>query len=385
MKNLIFLSLFWTSIVYSQSGTEPTAGLKNLAPPNSPAFVLMDITPSNIIVPESIQAFSLQTISAFTGDSSNGLSNNNYAVEFQPYWYVKRDNMNFFKYNNIRTDKSKEADKTVDDYTHYNVFGDVWKRASISLALMNGTFDVLPQAQSYVSVGIRTRLLSFRTRTQINEVKSQYTAYTQFMASDEVTTIIEDHLTNPDGKSINSKITNLDGYKKITDDFEKVVQRKPLFALDVAAAYSHFMGDKSQDVDGAFGRFGVWASGDLAFYTPTIGTNSHVHLYGVLRYLRDGLNLNEDGNLFIETNTDYGVKVEIELDKLSFGYEYITRDSDNDNQERSLGSIRYKINNAFTINGGFGKNFKSDGEQVALFGIQWGLDYNPSVALNTNQ
>jgi len=380
MKNFVLLSMLWSSVLFAQTGTEPTAALQNMAPPNSPAFVLMDITPSNIIVPDNIQAFALQTISAFGGDSSNGLSNNNYAVEFQPYWYVKREQMNFFKYNNLTTDKSDGSELAADDYTKYNVFGDVWKRASVSLALMNGTFDVLPQAQSYVSVGVRTRLLSFKTKNQINEIKSQYTAYTQFMSSPEVIAVF----ANPNA-DINTEITSLEGYKKIIDDFEKTVNRKPLFALDVAAAYSHFMGDESQDINDAFGRFGVWASGDLAFYTPTIGDNSHIHIYGVFRYLRDGLNLDDNDELFIETNTDYGVKMELELDSLSFAYEYITRDSDNNNEERSIGSIRYKINKSFTLNGGFGKNFKSDGEQVALFGIQWGFDYEPSVILNANQ
>nr|WP_321236400.1 hypothetical protein [uncultured Psychroserpens sp.] len=383
MKNLVFLSLLWASFLFAQSGTEPTAGLKNLAPPNSPAFVLMDITPSNIIVPENIQAFSLQTISAFTGDSSSSLSNNNYAVEFQPYWYVKRERMNFFTYNNLKTDKPDGSALTVDDYTRYNVFGDAWKRVSVSLALMNGTFDVFPQAQSYVSVGARTRLLSFKTKNQINEIKSQYTAYTQFMSSPEVIAVFANPNLTP--TEINTKITNLEGYKTIVNNFENTLQRKPLFALDIAAAYSHFMGDESQDIDDAFGRFGVWASGDLAFYTPTVGNNGHIHIYGVFRYLRDGLNLNTDGELFTETNTDYGVKMEIELDKLSVAYEFITRDSDANNQERSIGSIRYKINNAFTINGGFGKNFKSDGEQIALFGIQWGLDFKPNVVLDPNQ
>lgn len=382
MKKLVLFSLLCSSVLFAQTGTEPTAALQNMAPPNSPAFVLMDITPSNIIVPENIQAFSLQTISAFTGDSSNGLSNNNYAVEFQPYWYVKRERMNFFKYNNLVTDKPEGASLTVDDYTRYNVFGDTWKRASVSLALMNGTFDVLPQAQSYVSVGVRTRLLTFKTKQQINDIKSQYTAYTEFMSSPEVIAVFANPNLNP--TEINTTITNLEGYKTIVNDFENTLQRRPLFALDIAAAYSHFMGDKSQDIDDAFGRFGVWASGDLAFYTPTIGDNSHVHVYGVFRYLRDGLNVNDNDELFIQTNTDYGVKMEIELDKVSFAYEYITRDSDNNNEERSIGSIRYKINKSFTINGGFGKNFKSDGEQVALFGIQWGLDYEPSVVLGVD-
>ncbi|WP_163516418.1 hypothetical protein [Gelidibacter japonicus] len=384
MKYLKYLGVLLTSILVAQSDTNPTAGLKNLASPNSPAFVLMDIAPSNIIVPDNIQAFSIQTISAFSGNSKDGLGNNNYAVEFQPYWYVKREKMNFFKYNNLISDKPEGENVSINDYTRYNVFGDAWKKASVSLALMDGTFNVFEVPQSYVSVGARTRLLSVKTRNQIDEIKSQYTSYEQFMSSPEVIAIF----ANPSLSlsEINTAITSLEGYQAIVQNFEQSLQRKPFFALDVAVAYSHFMGDKSQDMDDAFGRLGFWATGDLAFYTPTIGKQSHVHVYGVFRYLRDGLNLNPDsGDLRIENATDYGAKIALELDKLSFGYEYITRDSENNNEERSIGSIRYKISEAFTINGGFGKNFRNEGSTVALFGIQWGLDFDSSVVLDPNK
>lgn len=384
MKYLKYLGVLLTSILVAQSDTNPTAGLKNLASPNSPAFVLMDIAPSNIIVPDNIQAFSIQTISAFSGNSKDGLGNNNYAVEFQPYWYVKREKMNFFKYNNLISDKPEGENVSINDYTRYNVFGDAWKKASVSLALMDGTFNVFEVPQSYVSVGARTRLLSVKTRNQIDEIKSQYTSYEQFMSSPEVIAIF----ANPSLSlsEINTAITSLEGYQAIVQNFEQSLRRKPFFALDVAVAYSHFMGDKSQDMDDAFGRLGFWATGDLAFYTPTIGKQSHVHVYGVFRYLRDGLNLDPDsGDLRIENATDYGAKIALELDKLSFGYEYITRDSENNNEERSIGSIRYKISEAFTINGGFGKNFRSEGSTVALFGIQWGLDFDSSVVLDPNK
>lgn len=384
MKYLKYLGVLLTSILVAQSDTNPTAGLKNLASPNSPAFVLMDIVPSNIIVPDNIQAFSIQTISAFSGNSKDGLGNNNYAVEFQPYWYVKREKMNFFKYNNLISDKPEGENVSINDYTRYNVFGDAWKKASVSLALMDGTFNVFQVPQSYVSVGARTRLLSVKTRNQIDEIKSQYTSYEQFMSSPEVIAIF----ANPSLSlsEINTAITSLEGYQAIVQNFEQSLRRKPFFALDVAVAYSHFMGDKSQDMNDAFGRLGFWATGDLAFYTPTIGKQSHVHVYGVFRYLRDGLNIDPDsGDLRIENATDYGAKIALELDKLSFGYEYITRDSENNNEERSIGSIRYKISEAFTINGGFGKNFRSEGSTVALFGIQWGLDFDSSVVLDPNK
>lgn len=384
MKYFKLLSVLVPSLMVAQADINPTVALKNIAPPNAPAFVLMDIAPSNIIVPDNAQAFSLQTISAFTGDSSTGVSNNNYAIEFQPYWYVKRDKINFFKYNNLSTGKLEGQNKSVDDYSRYNVFGDAWKKASVSLALMNGTFNVFDAPQSYVSIGAKTRLLSVRTKKQIADVKSQYRAYEQFMSSPEVVLLIG----NPQLSlsEINTAITKLEGYKTITKKFEQTLHKKPFFALDVAAAYSHFMGDKSQDMDDAFGRLGIWASGDLVFYTPSLGKQSHIHVSSVFRYLRDGLNLDPNsGDLRIETAIDYGGKITYELKSVSVGYEYINRDSDNNNEKRSVGSVRYQINNAFSINCGLGKNFKSQGRSLVLFGIQWGFDYDNTVVLDPNR
>ena len=130
-----------SSVVLAQD--DQKIELKNLAPPNSPAFVLMDVTPSNIIVPQNIQAFSLQTISAFTGDSNDGMSSNNYAFEFQPYWYVKRSDMNFFKYNNLTTDKAIPAGSkpAVDDYNGLEIS---------NASMLSANFDVKSEV-SYVS------------------------------------------------------------------------------------------------------------------------------------------------------------------------------------------------------------------------------------------
>lgn len=376
VANIFGFILLCIGIGYSQ-GTVPSAELQNLAPPSSPAFVLMDITPSNIIIPENVQAFSVQTINAFTGNSE--AANGNYAVELQPYWYVKRENMNFFKYNNLTSSKSQVS--TVDDYDGINIFGDIWKKASFSLALMDGTFEVFEEPQSFISVGARTRLLSLRTKKQIDGFKEQYKRYLQFMRSQEVSNIFANSSLSSAEK--NEKVTTLQEFITIQNDFGEVIQSKPFFALDVALAYSHFLGDKSSGVEDTMGRFGLWASGDLALYTPTIGKNSYVHFYGIFRYLRDGINLEANGiELFSVDKLDFGGKIELEFDRLSFAYEFIKRDSDLDEGSRSIGSIRYRINDSFAINGGFGENFRSGGTTVALFGIQWGLENNSSVRLS---
>ena len=379
MVNLKFISkiiFFLPLIVLPQSGGN--IELQNLAPPTSPAFVLMDVSPSNIIVPENIQAFSIQTFNTLIGDSKDGLTNNNYAVEFQPYWYYNRTNMNFFEYNNL-TSKQPLGSRTLDDYDGYNVMGNIWKNLSISAAFLNGTFEVFNNPQSYISIGAKTRLLTFRTEDDINNLKTRYRAYEQFMSSAAVIAIIKQGAQQGLSLSeINKSIEKLNGWKNVQDNMSTAIQKKPLFALDVAIAYSHFLGDKSQNIDDSLGRFGIWTSGDLALNLPFIDKNSYFHIYGVYRYLRDGLNLDSVTNTrFIKNINEYGGKLEFEIKQLAFAYEYISRN--NGDESRSIGTIRYKINDSFTLNGGFGENFESNGNSIALLGIQWGLDYKAAV------
>lgn len=372
-------AVLFTTFSMAQNSTTIGKELNNLAPPNSPAFVLMDVTPSTVITPESLQAFSIQTLSAFSG-GDNDASKNNYAVEIQPYWYTTRQDMNFLKYNNLTTSKPKGSDLDVEDYDGYNIFGDLWKRASVSMAFMSGTFDVFEESQSYISVGARTRLVSYKTKRQTKRLKAIFKDYDAFTKSDRVIQIYANPTLTP--TQIKDKIVNDSTYKRIKKDFEDYANKKPLFSIDVAIAYSHFMGDKDADYDGGFGRFGFWTSSDLALNLDNIDNDCYFHIYGVFRYLRDGLNLNADNELFTETKIDYGGIVELEFKKLSFAYEYLSRDADNNDDSRSIGSIRYKISDQISINGGFGKNFISDGNTVAIFGIQWGLSKGGSLKLN---
>ncbi len=348
--------------------------VKDFAPPTSPAFVLMDITPSNIVLPANLQSFSIQTISAFTGNSNDGLSNNNYAIEVRPYSYFANRNEEFLKYHGIRyTTNSDDSENITRD-----IFVDSWRKASVSLALMNGTFEVFEQPQSYVSIGARTRLLKITSGKDYHDIMATFKEYEEFMLSPEVADIMI-NTTSP--KKIIDSIPKLKRYRDTKNALQDVIKRKPLFALDIATAYSHFMGDESQNLGDGFGRFGAWLSTDLAFHTSNANENNYLHFYGVFRYLRDGLNLNTDTNtLFTTDNIDFGGKVEIEWEKLSFALEYIAREGDI-STSRTMGSIRYDVTNKITINGGFGENFMSDGDTITLFGIQWGLESKTSLEM----
>ena len=76
-----------------------------------------------------------------------------------------------------------------------------------------------------------------------------------------------------------------------------------------------------------------------------------------------------------EKNFDIGAKIELQLNDFAIGYEYINRTNQKDNY-RSVGNLKYKINERFTITGGFGKNFEKTDNLVSFLGISWGIATN---------
>lgn len=352
------------------------ANLDDIAPPTSPAFVLMDITPSNIVTPINLQSFSIQTLSAFTGNSNDGLSNNNYAVEVRPYSYIPNKNEEFLKYHGIRYSTNSDGSETITR----NIFVDSWRKASVSLALMDGTFEVFERPQSYVSIGARTRLLKIISGKDYHDIMKSYKEYEAFMLSPEVADIM---LNVTSTQKILDSIPKLKKYQTTKAALKDVMNRKPLFVVDIASAYSHFMGDESNNLGDGFGRFGAWLSTDLALHTSKNNANNYFHLYGVFRYLRDRLNFNVSENRLFTTNTfDFGGKVEMEWKKLSISFEYIAREGDI-STSRTMGTVRYAVTDKIALNGGFGENFMSDKKTITIFGIQWGLESKTSLDLPT--
>ena len=357
MRIKLLLSLFLAPVLmWSQSTTETQ--LNNLAPPSSPAFVLMDISPSTVYTPPSIKALSFQVLNGLGGGNNNGIPKN-FAAEIVPFWYTNPKNMNFLTYHNLR--KSDASNTNVDAYDSQNVFGDIFKRASISFAYMDDTFEVFETPQNFISVGARTTLIKMLRKQDIKNVISKYKNYDQF---------IKDFVGNPNN-SITDLATSAD-FKRVYDELNQAINIKPLLTVDLALAYSTLLNNNNSDFSDTLGRYGAWLSTDLALGFANNG-NNYIHIYTVARYLKDGLNIDANNQLFNTQIYDFGGKLEIEIDKLSVGYEYLTREGDTD-EYRSIGTARYRVSNSITLTGGFGKNFRSGDDTISLLGVKWGLN-----------
>ncbi|GAA3608911.1 capsid protein p24 [Flavivirga amylovorans] len=350
--------------------------IKSLAPPNSPAFILMDISPSSIVVPDNIQVLAVQTLSAFSNENN---TDSNFAIEFQPYWYTKNREVDFFEYNNYKSSKSKKNITNAFDYDRYDIFGDIGKKASISIAYTTGTFDVFEDNRSYISLGAKTRLIKVVRKNDLLNFKQAYDDYENIKTDPSIMAAVA---AAQAGQSLQA-IKKEPLYKDLREKLWTAINKRPLLAIDIASAFSYSVGDENNISDDSFGRFGLWLSADFAF-PITEDNKNYIHIFGVAKYLRDGLNINPQTNSsFITTAYDYGTKIELELNKFSFAYEYLTRNNENSEDEnRSIGTFRYSINNLFAITGGFGENFSNEsGNNIALFGIQFGLDSGGTIGI----
>lgn len=372
MKNINTTIFIFLCLTISAQN-DGSVNIKNFAPPNSPAFALMDISPSSISVPENIQVLAIQTLSAFSNESS---TNSNFAIEFQPYWYVKNKKVDFFKYNNFKS--SNPAPSSAYDFDRYDIFGDIGKKTSISIAYTTGTFEIFEENRSYISIGGKTRLINVIRKNDLLKFKKTYDDYKNIKTNRIVSAAFN---AAPSGQGVQA-IKSTQVYKDLREELWNAVNKKPLLAVDLATAFSYSASDEDNINDDDFGRFGLWLSADFAF-PITEDNKNYIHIFGVAKYLRDGLNINPENNSsFITTAFDYGTKIELELNKFSFAYEYLTRNNENSEDEnRSVGTFRYSINNLFAITGGFGENFSNEGDNIALFGIQFGLDSGGAVGV----
>lgn len=354
MKKTVFL----ISIIVSLYGYSQEIKISDLEVPNSPAFTLMDFTPTTISNPTTPQAVSLNLLSA--------LSSNNVAIEFSPYW------LSSGKHKTITSYYEGEEQKS---------FSKPFKNLSVSIATIKN------DSIQNVSFGFRTNIFTINSQQKINSIgilKAKLVAFNATLAP-----LLPVALNPYPAGTTEFNEWNIDILNKMAKDPTYVAQSaeiyenndalnniKPLLSLDFATAYNHFF-TNDEYKKGNFGRFGAWATLNENI---NIGSNkNYLSLYQYGRFLIDEMTYDSTTlNYKREENFDLGGKIELQFNKLSFGYEYIKRTNQKDNY-RSVGNIKYKLNNDIVLNGGFGKNFEGANNLVTLLGISWGITSNNSI------
>jgi hypothetical protein len=96
ISTLILLVFNIFTDVCAQTGLEPLSQLKV---PNSPAFTILGIQPSEVSRPKTFEALEASLINSFT-DDGNIVIPKNFAIEFSPYWMFGNPKLDYAHYVN---------------------------------------------------------------------------------------------------------------------------------------------------------------------------------------------------------------------------------------------------------------------------------------------
>ncbi len=396
-KSLYLLIFFGVGSLWAQENA--SINDFNFESVSNPAFTLLDESPSQIYTPDNIKSLALYL--------SNGFENTNIAVELNPYWYIDFEGKRSYRnYRGIK--KGKDGEDRIDPFIGLKTS---W---SVSVGYLNKTFASIDTARNVLGIGARTTIVQLYSKDRVKKVNNAiqkievgvtdklnaafefyYTEENNKIGSgtcEEINTNQElknkflqsasDFLERDDTKDI---LTSM-GLQSITN--EQVVTRyfkerctlvesfvnnpkniKPNFRLDGAIGYSILF--KENDINSSTAnRFGSWLTADVAL---GLSKERYLHLLAIGKFIDDGFQLDANGMYTSNTFWDYGAKVELEVNKFKFSYEYLKRSGDED-QFRSVGNITYQLNSNFSLVGGFGKDFPVDDNLVSILGINWGLN-----------
>lgn len=368
MKNLLLISICIFSL--NLKAQEQPIKITDLELPNAPAFTILDQAPTNISAPTTTQALTLSLINAST--SANGIPTN-YGLEFTPYWIFAKQGRSMLDY----IDSEEET-----------AFCKPYKNLSFSVATVNN--DTIQN----LSIGIRTNLLTINRKDRKKELAALKSDLETF--NNLIDKFLDLENNKFDSQSQDFKdwqfiklngLKNLPEYKKITkniyDKRDALSTSKPVFTIDIATAYNHFF-DSTEYKSGKFGRYGAWSTltGNFKFNK---NKNNYLSIYQYTRFLNNEMNFDTATNTYLkEKNLDVGAKIDLQFNDFTFGYEYIKRTNQQDNY-RSVGNLKYKINNNATLNGGFGKNFEKTDNLVSFLGVSWGISSNNEVNLENSK
>ncbi|WP_126652306.1 hypothetical protein [Chryseobacterium aureum] len=353
MKTIVNIGLILCTICFKAQTFPENISINNLKIPDSPAFVLLDEAPTNVETPQTTKALAFSLVNSF--NSSSGFPSN-FAVDFTPY-FITDTKKTFREYNGFN------------DKDEYNPFSSAYKNLSASFAF------VKKDSVQNMAIGFKTTLLKIISSDQRKYFTKDLPEIYKKLEQER-----KDNYNPVTGEMKSEKV-----YESLVEEYNKAYSNymdfKPVFMINIAGAYNHFF-DNSISSSGKFGRLGGWIT--LNYNTQLVTNKEGVHknnylsLYGFGRVLRDEMTFDMESKTYAkDTYTDIGAKIDFQFDKLTVGYEYISRSGNNSgNDYRSLGSIKYEINTNVSIIGGFGKNFQTDKDLVSFLGINWGINFS---------
>ena len=377
MKKIIIIcsTLIFFGAHVSAQEVNNSVKLKDLAVPNSPAFIIADITPSLVQTPNTPKSFVFGLAQSYQ-QSGDGFPQN-YSAEFAPYWWLKPKDRNVYTMLGLKT--KTNASKQVVSIDGQNAFSGL-KFTSISIAFLKKDLipDTIKVSQKIFSAGIRTTVVKLYMKTHAESLKNKINEWHE--AAQKELEIFQEGIARATPAKKAEMEKQLLNYKpesntQLLKELNDIINQKPIFSMDIAAAYAVYgVGDTAW----RSGRSGIWTT--LSSYIPlNIGggaiNKNYFNLNFSLRYLFDNFHKNPKGVIEKSSSIDIGGKLAMEFDQFNIGFESLYRFNNGvaNSENRTLGIINYKVADNLYIQGAFGKNFNVSDKLIALFGINWGF------------
>ncbi len=358
LKHYLSFIFFAPGLIFAQETKE--IDLSGLKPPTSPGFTILDIAPNSIEHPKTIKEFTISTANLF----NRGFEiPKNFAFELSPGWML---NNTFSQITGLK----KKGDRL-----KQNIFSDI-RFSSISIAsVYNDTSNttMLASNTNHIGYGFKVNLIKVFNRPRISAIENYIN-----LIHKETTGVLDEVDPNELPAGVANEIRN--GTK---DAWKKVIALRsirPLFQLQIAGASATAF---PENKGGKFHRGGGWLTAGMSFpllkckdehYSKKLLNNSkYFNLVLLGRFMTSSFD-----SIYLEHRQsllDIGGRVELELNRLLIGIEYISRSGNNDfvSTHRFAGMIEYRMfNNVFVV-GSFGRNFGEYNNIISGLGLNWGF------------
>ncbi len=339
--------------------------ITDLQTPNSPAFILLDASPTSIEHPTTAKAFGINLINNV--QQAGGFPRN-FGVEVSPFWFFRHPNLTPEKFYGIKKDTVKNGDD-MGRVIYVNNIGGQAKLVALSLASVSQVDSVSKLNYGFISVGARSTLVRIMRKTVVRQfsildsLDKEVSRLNKLIKPNMADSLVE--------KILDSAGTSARAYGA---SLHKLYKTKPAFIVEAAIGYSvafenYTVSNRAQQ------RLGGWltASGSIGLNKPDRETRTFLNILAVGRYLDNQYYKVKERD---ETYFDTGIRVEFERDRLWIGYERVQRSNQTNTSLstfRSVGLIKYKLSESLFLTGSFGRNFGGTNNLISLLGLNWGI------------
>lgn len=342
-----------------------TVTIDDLSAPNSPAFTLLDVTPSSVDRPDNPKAFVMSLLNKV--NSSNGFPQN-YAVDVTPYWMVSHPTLTFDKYQSPSPGQSIAQSFLI----------------SVATVPIPGATASAPSLGTRLGLGFRTFVANGRSSKGVKAALGKAVKEildVDFAINDLVFREGRPGVSEADKAGLITQEEVLRGKAKaIAAKIEAMDAERVGFFLALAGGQT--WGFTEDDLSNSKAeKFGFWVTPSYRFKgcdETAEDCISSIDLIGVGRVLTE-----KDK----EKRWDAGGRFVLRANKAFYlSFEALGRKDKNQpatppsKNFRTVGMVEYRIQQDIILYGSFGRDFKKDtGAKplVSLFGLNLGFGSKP--------